>query len=47
MLQSNNDIDQHIDHNDNFDHDHDVVDDDYELTRNNDNLLLEMENCIN
>ena len=45
MLQSNDDINQDIDHNDNFDHD--VIDNDNELTRNDGNLLLEMENCIN
>ena len=40
-----------VDHDDDFDHDnfdHDMVDnDDNELTRNDDDLLLEMENCIN
>ena len=45
MLPSNDDVDQDIDHNDNFDHD--VIDNDNELTRNDDDLLLEMENCIN
>ena len=42
-LQSND----NVDHNDdNFDHDM-INDDDNELTRNDDDLLLEMESCIN
>ena len=44
MLPSNDDIDQDIDHNDNYDHD---IIDDNELTRNNGDFLLEIENCIN
>ena len=42
-LQSNDDVDRN-----DGDFDHDMVnDDDNELTRNDDDLLLEMENCIN
>ena len=45
MLQSNDGIDHDVDDNDNLDHD--MVNNDNELTRNDDDLLLEMENCIN
>ena len=45
MLQNNDDIDRDVDNNDNLDHD--MVNNDNELTRNDDDLLLEMENCIN
>ena len=45
MLQSNDDIHHNVDDNDNLDHD--MVNNDNELTRNDDDLLLEMENCIN
>ena len=42
-IQNNEDVDGH-----NEDLDHDMInDDDNELTRNDDDLLLEMENCIN
>ena len=45
MLQHNDNTDHDVDHNDALDHD--MVNDDNELTRNDDDLLLEMENCIN
>jgi len=44
MSQSNDGVDQDVDHN----VDQGMINDDgSELTRNDDDLLLEMENCIN
>lgn len=45
-LLSNDDVDQAVDHKDDFEHGR-INDDDNVLTRNDDDLLLEMENCIN
>ena len=42
ILQNNDDIDHDVDDNDNLDHD--MVNDNNELTRNDDDFLLEMEN---
>ena len=42
ILQNNDDIDHDVDDNDNLDHD--IINDNNELTRNDDDFLLEMEN---